>query len=190
MTSILLQQAETLIAAAHNTGFLQSFEMAVRLCRTALSQGHKLLLIGNGGSAADAQHWAAELVVRFQKDRQALPAIALSTDTSTLTAIGNDFRFEDIFSRQIEALGRPGDVLLAITTSGQSRNIRKACVCAQQQKVKVVGVTSSQTPQDFIDVCDVCLRAPAIETARIQEIHAIFGHALCALLESSLFLKG
>jgi D-sedoheptulose 7-phosphate isomerase len=190
MTSILLQQAKTLAAAAHDAELLQSFETATCLCHAALAQSHKLLLIGNGGSAADAQHWAAELVVRFQKDRQALPAIALSTDVSILTAIGNDFAFEDIFSRQIEALGQPGDVLLALTTSGRSRNIQKACACAQQQGVKVVGITGSHVPQDFMHMCDVCLKAPATETARIQEIHAVFGHALCALLESSLFPKG
>jgi D-sedoheptulose 7-phosphate isomerase len=188
VSTILLQQAQVLTAAAHNMELLKGVEAAVHLCHTAIQQKHKLLLMGNGGSAADAQHWAAELVVRFQANRRALPAIALSTDTSILTAVGNDFEFEDVFARQVEALGQAGDVLLAITTSGQSQNIQKACTVAREQQVKIVGFTGAQAPQHFVDVCDVCLRVPAAETARIQEIHAVLGHVLCAFLESS-FVK-
>jgi D-sedoheptulose 7-phosphate isomerase len=186
LLSIFIQQAETLTAIQKDVALLQAFESAVQLCHTTILQKHKLLIAGNGGSAADAQHWAAELVVRFRKDRRALPAIALSTDSSIITAVGNDFSFDDIFSRQIEALGQPEDVFLAITTSGRSPNIKKACLIARRQKIKVIGFTSAQAPQEFADVCDICLKVPAEETARIQEIHATMGHTLCGLLEAKL----
>ncbi|MDR2412318.1 MAG: SIS domain-containing protein [Holosporales bacterium] len=164
----------------------EAFAQAVGLCRAALQQGHKLLLAGNGGSAAEAQHWAAELVVRFrQENRPALPAIALSTDTSILTAIGNDFGFPSLFARQVEALGQPGDVLLVLTTSGRSSNILKACQVAQAKKLLILGFTGQGTPEAFLALCTVCLKIPSVETEHIQEGHMILGHALCRFLEET-----
>ncbi|MDR0406714.1 MAG: SIS domain-containing protein [Holosporales bacterium] len=184
LSEILHQHAQVLAIMQQDTELFQAFDATVCLCTTALSRGNKILFVGNGGSAADAQHWAAELVVRFRHNRKALPAIALCTDSSVLTAIGNDFGFENLFSRQIEALGQPGDILIAITTSGKSSNMHKACRTARYQKMTTIGFTGLQAPEDFISLCDVCLTVPTTETARIQEIHEILGHALCGALET------
>jgi len=152
----------------------------------ALRNGHKLLFAGNGGSAADAQHWAGELVSRFYYDRPGLPAIALTTDTSILTAIGNDYGYDYVFARQVEALGQEGDVLVAISTSGNSRNIVRAIEAAREKRMVVIGYTGQGGGQ-MASLCDLCFRVPSGETPRIQEGHEALGHLLCALIEAEMF---
>lgn len=152
----------------------------------ALQRGNKLLIAGNGGSAADAQHWAAELVSRFNYDRPGLSAIALTTDTSALTAIGNDYGFERVFARQIEALGRKGDVLFAISTSGNSRNILAAIEAAHAMGIEVVGFTGRKGGA-MACCCTVCLHMPSDETPKIQEGHELVGHMICGMVEREMF---
>lgn len=159
---------------------------ATTLCVQALAAGKKILFAGNGGSAADAQHWAGELVSRFYYDRPGLPAIALTTDTSILTAIGNDYGYDYTFARQIEALGQEGDVFIAISTSGRSKNIMRALDAAEQKGVKVIGFTG-QSGGDMRSRCDICFCIPSSETPRIQEGHEFVGHLLCALIEAQVF---
>lgn len=155
----------------------------VDLCETCLKQGGKIFFFGNGGSASDAQHLATELTVRYVKNRKALPAIALNTDTSALTAIGNDFGFDDIFSRQIEALCRPNDLVIGITTSGTSPNVIKALQMAKEIGAVCVGL-SGRDGGKLPELCDLSLIVPHQETARIQEMHILLGHMLCAALEN------
>jgi len=155
----------------------------------ALRAGGTLLICGNGGSAADAQHWAGELVSRFQHDRPGLAAIALTTDTSILTAIGNDYGYERLFARQVEALGRPGDVLFAISTSGRSPNVLAALRAARERGLATVGFTG-EGGGEMAPLCDILLRVPADSTPRIQEGHEVLGHAICALVEAAMFPRG
>ena len=155
-------------------------------CVAALRRGNKVLFAGNGGSAADAQHWAAELVSRFGYDRPGLPGIALTTDTSALTAIGNDYGFERVFARQLEALGRKGDVLFAISTSGNSKNILAVIESARKLDIDVIGFTGRQGGA-MADRCTVCLRMPSDETPKIQEGHELLGHLICGLIEREMF---
>ena len=166
---------------------LATVDAAILLCVKALSAGHKILLCGNGGSAADAQHIAAELVGRFVHDRKALPAIALTTDSSALTAIGNDYGFDDIFSRQVAGLAAEGDVLIAISTSGNSANILAACAAAQNAGCRVIGL-SGKGGGALHDVVDVSVVVPSDVTARIQECHILIGHLLCEGVERGLGL--
>jgi D-sedoheptulose 7-phosphate isomerase len=153
----------------------------------SVRQGGKLLFFGNGGSAADAQHIAAELVVRYKSDRKAIAAIALTTDTSTLTACGNDLGFDAIFERQIEALGRPGDVAIGISTSGKSPNVLRGLRQARNGGLKTVGVAGG-TGGDMGTICDSMITVPSTVTARIQEMHITIGHMLCVALETRLGL--
>ncbi|MCA3359141.1 MAG: D-sedoheptulose 7-phosphate isomerase [Roseomonas sp.] len=155
-------------------------------CVAALRAGRKLLFCGNGGSAADAQHWAGELVSRFNYDRPGLAAIALTTDTSILTAIGNDYGYDRLFARQVEALGVAGDVLLAISTSGNSPNILAALEAARARGITAIGFTG-ETGGKMIDVCDICLCIPSTSTPRIQEGHEVLGHAICGMIEAAIF---
>lgn len=159
---------------------------AVDLCVRALRQGNKIMIAGNGGSAADAQHWAGELVSRFNFDRPGLPAIALTTDTSILTAIGNDYGYDYVFARQVEALGQAGDVLFLLTTSGGSRNVLQAVDAARPRQIKVVGFTGNRG-QTFAEKCDVCFVVPSDETPKIQEGHEFLGHLVCGLIEREVF---
>ena len=156
------------------------------ICINTFKKDGKLLIAGNGGSAADAQHFAGELVSRFLFDRPALSAIALTTDSSILTAIGNDYGYEDVFARQIQAHGRSGDVFIAISTSGNSANILKAIQAAKAIGLIVIGLTGLSGGK-MKDMCDVCLCAPSDSTPRIQECHLFFEHTLCACIEESLF---
>jgi len=158
---------------------------AVDLIYSSLAAGGQLLTAGNGGSAADAQHIAAELTGRFLLERQPLRAIALHGNTSALTAIGNDYGFEYIFARELSAHARPGDVLLAISTSGNSRNILCAIEAARKCKVHVIGLTGGSGGQ-MQATCDLCLCVASRSTARIQEMHITIGHAICELLEAKL----
>ncbi len=148
--------------------------------------GGKVLIAGNGGSAADAQHITAELVSRFTFDRPALPAMALTTDSSILTAISNDYGYDSLFSRQLEANGRPGDLFIAISTSGNSPNILRALETAGEIGVVTAGLTGASGGR-MIDLCRHCLRVPSTDTARIQEGHITLGHILCAVTERALF---
>ncbi|WP_456300671.1 D-sedoheptulose 7-phosphate isomerase [Thiosocius teredinicola] len=148
--------------------------------------GGKVLIAGNGGSAADAQHIAAELVSRFTMERPALPAIALTTDTSIITAISNDYGYDNLFSRQLEAMARPGDVFLAISTSGNSANVVRALEGAAALKLVSVGMTGA-TGGKLKAYCDHCLCVPSTDTARIQEGHITIGHILCETTEQGLF---
>ena len=159
---------------------------AVELSIAALRAGNKLMFAGNGGSAADAQHWAGELVSRFYYDRPGLAAIALTTDSSILTAIGNDYGYDYTFARQLEALGREGDVFVAISTSGNSPNILRAADAAHKRGVRVIGFTG-ESGGKLAALCDICFRIPSSETPRIQEGHEFVGHLLCALIEAGMY---
>jgi len=149
----------------------------------------KMLSCGNGGSAGDAQHFSSEMLNRFERERPALPAIALSTDTSTLTSIANDYSYNEIFSKQIRALGQPGDVLLAVTTSGNSANIIQAIQAAHDRDVRVVAMTGKDGGDvaNLLHPDDIEIRVPSNSTARIQEVHLLVIHALCDLIDSQLF---
>ena len=152
-------------------------------------KGNKLLIAGNGGSAADAQHIAGELVSKFYFDRPALPAIALTTDTSIITAIGNDYGYEYLFSRQIEANGIKGDVFLGISTSGNSKNIIEGIKTAKEKGLITIGLTG-ESGGKMKELCDYCICVPSIETPRIQESHILIGHILCSIIEEAIFGKG
>jgi D-sedoheptulose 7-phosphate isomerase len=165
----------------------RDFGVALALLEQSVSQGGKLLFFGNGGSAADAQHIAAELVIRYKKDRKAIAAIALTTDTSTLTACGNDLGFDALFERQIEALGRPGDVAIGISTSGKSPNVLRGLRQARKGGLKTVGL-SGGTGGELAAICDALIVVPSPVTARIQEMHITIGHMLCVALETRLGL--
>jgi D-sedoheptulose 7-phosphate isomerase len=151
-----------------------------------LRQGNKILFFGNGGSAADAQHLAAEFVGRFGPDRSPLAGISLSTDTSILTALGNDYGYESVFSRQIEALGQPGDTAVAISTSGNSPNVIKAADIARSKGLFTIGLTG-ETGGILNDHVEVVFRVPSRRTPRIQETHLLLGHILCELVDRELF---
>lgn len=150
-------------------------------------RGNKLLLCGNGGSAADAQHIAGEFINRFRFDRAALPAIALSTDTSVLTCIGNDSSFDFVFSRQVEALAAKGDILVGISTSGKSANVLNAIEAAKSRGVTTIGFTGEGGLQIMGGKCDYCFAVPSLDTARIQEVHEFVWHIICGNVEKMLF---
>jgi D-sedoheptulose 7-phosphate isomerase len=158
---------------------------AVDMIGSSLAAGGQLLIAGNGGSAADAQHIAAELTGRFQRERKPLRALALHANTSALTAIGNDYGYEYVFAREFLAHANPGDVLLAISTSGNSLNILRTIEAARKIKVSVIGLTG-ESGGKMRDKCDLCLCVPSMSTARIQEMHITIGHTICELLEERL----
>src|SRR3954470_20611158 len=164
----ILDSAATLRRLAEDAEAVAAIAGIVELSVAALARGNKLLLCGNGGSAADAQHWAGELVARFHYDRPGLPAIALTTDSSILTAISNDYGYDRVFARQVEALGAPGDVLFALTTSGRSPNILAAIAAAKAKGMAVAGFTGAGG-EALAALCDLCLRVPATATPLIQE---------------------
>lgn len=168
---------------AENAPLVAQTALAVAV---TLARGNKLLLCGNGGSAADAQHLAAEFVNRFMMDRPPLPAIALTTDSSILTSVGNDFSFHQIFSKQVEALGRPGDMLIAISTSGNSANILNALNAARERSVVTLGLAGG-TGGKMAPLCDRLIAVAGKNTALIQEVHITVGHLLCALTDYYLF---
>ena len=160
-------------------------EVAQR-CVDTLRSGNKLLLAGNGGSASDAQHIAAELVGRFEVDRKGLPAIALTTNASQLTAISNDYGYEAVFSRQVQAFGAKGDLFIGLSTSGNSANVVAAAEAAKTQGLMIVGMTGASGGK-LESLCDACLKIPSTNTARIQEAHITVGHIVCSQIERELF---
>ena len=153
--------------------------------RTALEKGRKILICGNGGSAAESQHMAAEFVGRFVKERQSLPALALTVDTSLLTAVGNDYGFDCVFSRQVEGLGQEGDVLIAISTSGNSANVVKAVKTAKEKGIYVIALTG-ENGGILAKESDLCLAVPSQVTARIQEMHIMIIHMICEIAEADI----
>lgn len=174
--------------AAKETLMLPIAEASEQMVQCLLA-GHKILACGNGGSAADSQHFAAEMLNRFEIERPSLPAIALTTDTSTLTSIANDYSYTEIFAKQIRALGQTGDVLLAISTSGNSTNVQQAILAAHDRGMTVVALTGREggTIATLLQDNDVEIRVPAHVTARIQEIHLLVIHCLCDLIDRQLF---
>ena len=161
---------------------------AASLMAASLLQEHKILSCGNGGSAADAQHFSAEMLNRFEMERPGLPAIALTTDTSTLTSIANDYQFAEIFSKQIRALGQPGDILLAISTSGSSHNIIHAIDAAHDRSMNIIALTGKEGGEvaNLMRDGDIEIRVPGRSTARIQEVHLMIIHSLCDLIDRQL----
>ena len=165
---------------------LQAIEQAANHIIQAYKNGNKVLIAGNGGSAADAQHIAAELVSKFLKDRPALNAIALTTNTSILTAVGNDYSHEHIFARQIQAYGNVGDIYIPISTSGNSKNIIKSIEEAKVKGLTVIGLTGQQ-PCQIDNLCDLVIKIPSVNTPIIQESHITIGHIICEIIENKLF---
>jgi D-sedoheptulose 7-phosphate isomerase len=177
---------ETLERATGEREFMTTILAIADRIKHALRDGGKLMLAGNGGSAADAQHIAAELVGRYAIERAPLAAIALTTDTSALTAIGNDYSFDQVFERQLRALGRKGDVFIAMSTSGRTRNILAALKTARELGITTIGFTGTKGVQ-MRPFCDLALVAPTDETPLIQQIHITAAHAICGLVERELF---
>ncbi len=165
---------------------LKAVEVAGNACVEALKAKKKILLAGNGGSAADSQHIAAELVSRLNYDRPGLAAIALTTDTSALTAIGNDYGFERAFARQVEAVGQAGDVLIAISTSGNSPNILAALEAAKKAGIKTIGFTGKSGGK-MAPLCDIAIKIPSPCTPNVQECHIMLGHIVCQIIEDTIF---
>lgn len=166
---------------------LSGIDKAARLILTAFQDGRQLLICGNGGSAADSQHIATEFVSRFFIERKALNAEALTVNTSSLTAIGNDYSFDKVFSRQVEAKGRSGDVLIGITTSGNSKNVIEAMTAAKQIGMSTIGLTGSNQDSLIYKVSDCCIGMPSKSTPRIQEGHILIGHIICDFVEKEMF---
>ena len=167
----------------------QPISQAIELMFNALSNGNKILACGNGGSAGDAQHFAAELVGRFERERFPLPGIALTTDTSIITAVGNDYSFNEIFSKQVQAFGQAGDILLAISTSGNSGNVLAAVEAALEREMRVVALTGKDGGKiaQMLTDADVHINVPHSRTARIQEVHLVAIHSICDGLDVALF---
>jgi D-sedoheptulose 7-phosphate isomerase len=182
----LKQSRDVVQAAIEDSAFAAEIATIAKLSADALAGGRKLLLAGNGGSAGDAQHLAGEFLARFNYDRAPIAAIALTTDSSVLTAVGNDYGYEHVFERQILGLGAPGDVFIALSTSGRSRNILRAIDAARTKQLKVVGFTG-RSGGEMRDRCDICLLAPSDSTPLIQQLHMIAGHIVCGLVEERLF---
>jgi D-sedoheptulose 7-phosphate isomerase len=190
MRSYITQQIEeaqrVLHAMRDDTALLATLQASAQACINSLSKGGKILLAGNGGSAADAQHIAGEFVSRFAFDRPGLPAIALTTDSSILTAIGNDYGFEKLFARQVQALGNSGDVFIGYSTSGQSPNILRAFEEARIKGIVCIGLTGNRGGP-MRQLCDFRREVPSPETPKIQEGHLVLGHILCGLVENAIF---
>lgn len=187
--SILTQiknSIETKQAILSNFEIISLIEKSAIIVSDAYRNGKKTLLCGNGGSAGDAQHIAGEFVSKFNFDRPGLPSIALTSDTSILTAIGNDYGYHQLFARQIQAYGNEGDVFICISTSGKSRNIIEALKISKDKGIFSIGFTGLSGGQ-MIDLCDICIKVPSLETPRIQESHILIGHIICCLVEENIF---
>lgn len=190
MLSVIQSQIESSIqvkqALLSDRFLLQQVADAAELIIKAYQNGGKTLLAGNGGSAADAQHIAAELVGRYYFNRPSIPSIALTTDTSIITAVSNDYGYDELFARQVQGYGQAGDVFIGISTSGNSANILKALEACKQKQMKTI-VFTGKTGGKMGAVADICIKVPSIDTPRIQESHILIGHILCYLIEDGLF---
>ncbi len=189
ITDQIQEASDNLAALLADERVLTSTLNAAKVCIHSLENQGKILLAGNGGSAADAQHIAGELVSRFAFDRPGLPAQALTTDSSVLTAIGNDYGYEKIFERQVQANGLPGDVLIAYSTSGKSLNIIKAVECANNKKMITIGLTGNRGGP-MQTMCTHIIEVPSDKTPKIQEMHLVIGHIICGLIEEAIFGNG
>lgn len=181
----LSNSREVLDSLLGDEEMLEIIERIAQVCVHAISNGNKVMFAGNGGSAADSQHLAAEFVSRFNYDRPGMAAVALTTDTSALTAIGNDYGYENLFSRQVEAIGAAGDVFVGISTSGNSKNVVKGLSVAKAMGINTVGF-ASQNVGNMDEYCDLIFRSPSTITAKIQEIHIMVGHTVCGLVETTI----
>jgi D-sedoheptulose 7-phosphate isomerase len=170
----------------NDDSFLQLIEAVANRCIQAFRTGNKVMLAGNGGSASDALHLAAEFVGRYEQDRSGIPALALTANASTVTAVANDYGYEAIFQRQVQALGREGDVFFGLSTSGRSPNVVAAVQECKRLGIVTVGMTGSGGG-DMLELCDYCLRIPSDNTARVQESHITVGHIICSMVERTLF---
>lgn len=190
MQAIIKKQLEASIhvkqAMLADVDLLNTVEKIATACVKAFRDGNKILLAGNGGSAADAQHIAAEFVGRYEQDRSGIPALALSTNSSTVTAVANDYGYNAIFQRQIQALGKKGDVFFGFTTSGRSPNVVAAVQECKRLGLISVGMTGAGGG-DLLELCDYCICVPSGNTARVQESHITIGHIICSLVEQTLF---
>jgi D-sedoheptulose 7-phosphate isomerase len=186
ITTEIEKSYKMMVAMLADQELLVNAAGAAQACIDCMRNGRKILLAGNGGSAADAQHIAGELVSRFAFDRPGLPAIALTTDTSILTAVGNDYGYEKLFARQVQAHGHKGDIFMAYSTSGKSPNVLLALQEARLRGLVCIGMTGTRgrSMQEF---CDYLLKVPSDDTPKIQEGHAVLGHILCGLVENTLF---
>ena len=182
----ILESQRLMATMVTDESLLQQIEAAALACIECMQAGGKILLAGNGGSAADAQHIAGEFVSRFAFDRPGLPAMALTVDTSILTAIGNDYGYDKLFSRQVQANGNQGDVFIGYSTSGASPNILRAFEVARDKKLVCIGLTGNHGGQ-MTELCDFLLEIPSGDTPKIQEGHSVVGHILCGLVEQALF---
>lgn len=185
ISAIILESIQTKQQILTSVDFVERIEIAATIISESLASGHKLLFCGNGGSAADAQHLAAEFSGRFYKDRKAWPAEALHVNTSYLTAVANDYHYDVVYSRLLEGIGRTGDILIALSTSGNSQNIVNAIQMAQSIGIKTIGFTGASGGK-MIDICDILLNVPSTDTPRIQEAHIMIGHIICQLVEETL----
>jgi D-sedoheptulose 7-phosphate isomerase len=186
MKTIFNEVAANMQAIAASPEYLANVEAAITMLVDAMRAQKKLLVFGNGGSASDAEHIAAEFVCRFAYDRDALPALALVTNNALLTATSNDLSFEEVFARQVDAFGQAGDVAWGITTSGTSANVVRAVARARARGLKTIGLCGANVTQ-LADVCDVILSVPLTVTARIQEVHLVTAHIICSTVEARLF---
>jgi D-sedoheptulose 7-phosphate isomerase len=182
----LAKTSAMLAALQADSTMASAMTRTAEICVAALRDGRKILFAGNGGSAADAQHLAAELVGKLGYDRAPLAAISLTTDTSVLTAVGNDYGYDQVFERQVGAIGVAGDVLIGISTSGRSKNVLRAFAAARAKGMATIGMTGG-TGGEFPALCDVCLTMPSNETQKIQEGHIVLGHIFCGLIERLMF---
>ena len=190
MLSIVKAQVKSSLdvkaAVLENADLLEQITQAAAIVTAAYKNNKKTLLAGNGGSAADSQHIAGEFVSRFYFDRPGIPSIALTTDTSIITAIGNDYGYERLFARQVQALGNEGDIFIGISTSGNSPNILKALEVCKEKGITSIGLTGMSGGK-MAALCDLCLKVPSNETPRIQEVHILIGHIICCIVEEELF---
>jgi len=189
MNKLIQQEISDHIELVSNlSSIIDDISQAASLIVNSLNEGGKLLLFGNGGSAADAQHIATEIVCRYKRNRKALPAIALTTDTSALTAISNDFSYNNVFSRQVEALCNKNDVLIGISTSGNSQNVILGLNAAKKNGAKTIALTGLNSKK-MENICDTIINVPSSDTARIQEIHILIGHCICQIIDEKSLEK-
>ncbi len=184
----VIDHKKDLLDLLGQTGYLDALEQVTQIMVECISAGNKIILAGNGGSAADAQHFAGEIVGRFMMERKALPAVSLCVDPSVMTCIGNDYGFDFVFERQISGLGKAGDIFVAISTSGNSVNLIQAVETARKMNMKTVGILG-KTGGKLKELCDYALVVPSNETPRIQEIHTFSVHMLCEHIEKGIFEK-